>query len=587
MLDTRGRSLPEILDSPCDEVKALQNEPFEDNVYSVTAALPAQSDDFNRLAEALAGQYELLHEIGRGGMGIVYLARDVRLDRRVAIKTLPPHLANDPIVRERFLREARTAGGLSHQNIVPIHRADEIAGHVFFVMGYVDGDSMAQRIRSLGHLSEHEAVHELRDVALALDYAHAHGVIHRDVKAENILVERSTGRALVTDFGIARLAEATPLTATGQVLGTVYYLSPEQVAGEAVDARSDIYSLGVAGFLALSGRFPFDAQLASAVLLAHVTKTPPTLRSVAPSVGTRLGSVIDRCLAKDPAARFQSGAQLARELGEIASETPAPEPGERRIVVSDTDAQHIWRRAAELQETSSAPALSPLAAAKPRDDAPTSGYALADVRGSAREAGIATTAIDRALAEYGLAPSSSTAVAPIAITDLTEAKSLLAGEALVIEYEAVVDGEVSERDFDVLGNVIRQRTAGDTGTLTAVGRSLNWSSSTGARRMSVTIVARRGKTTIRCTENLSGVSGTIFGPTMGAGGMGGGGMVFGILMGTHHPLVAAAGWLGAIATTFGVARTIFVRRVRSRRRKLRALLEALAAEVRESIAGRT
>ena len=116
-----------------------------------TALTPAQSDDFSRLADALAGQYELLErEIGRGGMGIVYLARDVRLDRRVAIKTLPPHLANDPIVRERFLREARTAGGLSHQNIVPIHRADEIAGHVFFVMGYVDGDSMAQRIRALG-----------------------------------------------------------------------------------------------------------------------------------------------------------------------------------------------------------------------------------------------------------------------------------------------------------------------------------------------------------------------------------------------------------------------------------------------------
>ncbi len=553
----------------------------------MTAALPAQSDDFNRLAEALAGQYELLREIGRGGMGIVYLARDIRLDRRVAIKTLPPHLANDPIVRERFLREARTAGGLSHQNIVPIHRADEIAGHVFFVMGYVDGDSMAQRIRALGHLDESEVVREMRDVALALDYAHAHGVIHRDVKAENILVERSTGRALVTDFGIARLAEAAPLTATGQVLGTVYYLSPEQVAGERVDARSDIYSLGVSGFFALSGRFPFDAQLASAVLVAHVTKTPPTLRSVAPGVGTRRASAIERWLAKDPAARFQSGAQLARELAEIASETPEPAPGERRVIVSDTDAQQIWRRAAELQETSSAPPLSPLAAMRPRDEAPTSGYALADVRGSAREAGIATKAIDRALVEYGLTPSSSTAVAPIAITDLTEAKSLLAGEALVIEYEGVVDGEVSERDFDVLGNVIRQRMAGDAGTLTAVGRSLNWSSNSGARRMSVSIVARRGKTTIRCTENLAGVSGTTFGPTMGPGGMGGGAVVFAALMARHHPLVAAAAWLGTIATLFGVARTIFARRVRTRRRKLRALVEALAAEITESIAGRT
>jgi serine/threonine protein kinase len=553
----------------------------------VTTALSAQSDDFSRLADALAGQYELLREIGRGGMGVVYLARDVRLDRRVAIKTLPPHLANDPIVRERFLREARTAGGLSHQNIVPIHRADEIAGHVFFVMGYVDGDSMAQRIRALGRLDEREAVRELRDVALALDYAHAHGVIHRDVKAENILVERSSGRALVTDFGIARLAEAAPLTATGQVLGTVYYLSPEQVAGEAVDARSDIYSLGVAGFLALSGRFPFEAQLASAVLLAHVTKAPPTLRSLAPSVRTRLAAAVDRCLAKDPAARFQSGAQFARELADIEAEMPGIAVESPRVVVSDSDAQRIWGRAAELQEATSSQPLPGLPPATPRSqDVPTSGYSLTDVRGSAREAGIATKAIDRALAEYGLAPGGSTPATPATIADLSAKKSRFAGDAGVLEYEAVVDGEVSERDFDVLGNVIRQHMAGDAGTLTAVGRSLNWSSSIGARRLSVTIVARRGKTTIRVTENLGGLKGAVFGPTMGAGGGGGGGMVFSVIVSTHHPLAALAAWFATVATSYGLARTIFVAKARDRREKLRAMVDALAHEVRESIAGR-
>jgi serine/threonine protein kinase len=553
----------------------------------VTTALPLQSDDFSRLAEALAGQYELLHEIGRGGMGIVYLARDIRLDRRIAIKTLPPHLANDPIVRERFLREARTAGSLSHQNIVPIHRADEIAGHVFFVMGFVDGDSMAQRIRANGRLDDREVVRELRDVALALDYAHAHGVIHRDVKAENILVERSSGRALVTDFGIARLAEAAPLTATGQVLGTVYYLSPEQVAGEAVDARSDIYSLGVAGFLALSGRFPFEAQLASAVLLAHVTKTPPPLRSVAPGVGTRLAAAIDRCLAKDPAARFQSGAQLAREFAEIDAEMVGAGVEPSRVVVSDSDAQHIWQRAAELQEATSSNPVPPLPAATARpQEPPTSGYALSDVRSSAREAGIATKAIDRALSEYGLAPSGAAAITPTTVTDLSEPKKVLAGESLVIEYEAVVDGEVSERDFDVLGNVIRQRMSGHSGTLTAVGRSLNWSSSGGARRVSVTIVARRGKTTITGTEHLAGLAGASFGPTMGAGGGGGGAMVSGIIMSAHHPVAAIGAMVGTIAMAYGLARTIFVAASRGRREKLRAMVDALAREVRESIAGR-
>src|SRR4051812_10506127 len=252
----------------------------------------AEEDAFARFAAALAGQYELEREIGRGGMGVVYLARDTRLDRQVAIKTLPVHLAHDPVVRERFLREARTAARLSHPNIVPIHRADEIMGHVFFVMGYVSGDSLAQRIRRIGRIDAHETTSVLRDVADALGYAHAHGVIHRDVKAENILLDAKTGRAMVTDFGIARLAEAAPLTATGQVLGTVYYVSPEQVSGERVDARSDIYSLGVVGFLALSGRFPFEAELASAVLIAHVTKTAPPLHTVAQDVPRDLADIV-------------------------------------------------------------------------------------------------------------------------------------------------------------------------------------------------------------------------------------------------------------------------------------------------------
>ncbi|HEY5218869.1 MAG TPA: serine/threonine-protein kinase, partial [Gemmatimonadaceae bacterium] len=157
---------------------------------------------FSRL---LAGQYELEREIGRGGMGVVYLARDLKLDRPVAIKTLPPHLANDAMIRDRFLREARTAAKLSHPNIVPIYRADETDGQVFFVMGYVDGESMAERIKRSGRLDAREVLREMRDVAAALGSAAAHGVIHRDIKAENILIETVTGTAMVTDFGIARL----------------------------------------------------------------------------------------------------------------------------------------------------------------------------------------------------------------------------------------------------------------------------------------------------------------------------------------------------------------------------------------------
>src|SRR6185436_19216203 len=265
----------------------------------------SSTDELTVFSNALSGQYEVEREIGRGGMGVVYLARDLRLDRMVAIKTLPLHLANDAGIRERFLREARTAARLSHPNIVPVHRADEVGGQVFFVMGFVDGDSLAAMLATSGSLSPKRTVPILRDVAGALGYAHAHGVIHRDVKTENILLDHITGRAMVTDFGIARMGEAAPLTATGQVLGTVYYLSPEQVCGESVDARSDIYALGVAGYAMLSGQFPFDGPLASAVLIAHVNKQPVPLAAIAPHVPASLASIIDRCLAKNPAHRYQ------------------------------------------------------------------------------------------------------------------------------------------------------------------------------------------------------------------------------------------------------------------------------------------
>src|SRR5690242_20421358 len=255
-------------------------------------------------------------------MGVVYLGVDVKLDRPVAIKVLPEHLAGVPEVRERFLREARTAAKLSHPNIVPIYRADESEGVVFIVMALVDGESLAERLSARRALPPRELVPLLRDVAAALDHAHAHGVVHRDVKPENILIERSTGRALVTDFGIARLAEAKPLTATGQVLGTVHYMSPEQISGEPVDGRSDLYSLGVVAFRALTGRLPFDNEAASAVLVAHVVKPAPRVRDVMPNAPVALADAIDRCLAKDPAARAAAGSRMS-PLFDIA--VPDPE----------------------------------------------------------------------------------------------------------------------------------------------------------------------------------------------------------------------------------------------------------------------
>jgi serine/threonine-protein kinase len=552
------------------------------------------STDFAELAAALVGQYEIEREVGRGGMGIVYLARDLKLERRVAIKTLPPHLMGDPHIRERFLREARTAGGLSHQNIVPIHRADELGGHVFFVMGFVDGESMAQRLTERGKLDPREVIRELRDVAMALGYAHAHGVIHRDVKAENILIERASGRALVTDFGIARLAEATPLTSTGQVLGTVYYLSPEQVSGDPVDARSDIYSLGVVGYVALSGRFPFDGELASAVLVSHVTKMPPPLRTIASDVPRVFAEIIDRCLSKSPASRFQNCIELGDALAgaeaqidaEVGAWSAPRAPSGKPALLSDTEAQAIWKRAADLQaSTGIQPRPEPIPSPRDleRDAARTSGYRVADVRDAAVEAGISNRYVEHALAERGLSDVLPPPVEPPQVVDHVSSESLLAGGQVRVDFEIVVDGEMPEDDFVLLAEIIR-RVTGEAGQVAAVGRAFSWQTHPEKRSLQVSVLPRAGKTTIRVSESLKALAGGIIGALTGGGG-GGLGMLWTALGASlHDPLFGVLMWGGTIALTYVASRGIFGRVSRVRVKEARTLAEALAAQARESIA---
>jgi serine/threonine-protein kinase len=268
---------------------------------------------FLSLQEALAGHYALERELGRGGMAIVYLARDVRLDRPVAIKLLPPDLAAHDKLRDRFMREARTAARLSHPHIVPIHAVDEVRGYVFYVMSYVDGETLAERVANRGPLPPREASRLLQEVAGALAAAHGQGVVHRDVKPGNILLERATGRAMVTDFGIARVADGAE-TAVGELLGTPEYMSPEQAAGDAVDARSDVYSLGVVGYYMVSGELPFTAPTIQAVLAKQLTQVPPPVASVAAGVPRSLANAIDTCLIKDPSRRFQSAEAFSDAL---------------------------------------------------------------------------------------------------------------------------------------------------------------------------------------------------------------------------------------------------------------------------------
>jgi len=271
--------------------------------------------EFIDLQAALVGRYSLERELGRGGMGIVYLAHEVSLDRSVALKLLPPAMAAEPRLRERFLREARMAARLSLPNIVPIHAVDEVDGFVFFAMAYVNGQTLGQRIRDRGPLPKAEATRILREVAWALAYAHSQGIVHRDIKPDNILLEAGSGRALVMDFGIAHMLDEPGMTGAGEVLGTAEFMSPEQASGETVDARSDIYSLGVLGYHMLSAMLPFEAETVRGLLAKHITQPAPLVRTVAPETPRQLAAIVDRCLRKDPEERFADGQSLADELG--------------------------------------------------------------------------------------------------------------------------------------------------------------------------------------------------------------------------------------------------------------------------------
>lgn len=373
---------------------------------------PTTPDGLSAFRTALSGQYAIQRELGRGGMGIVLLARDEKLDRAVALKVLPAHLADDPETRERFLREARMAAQLSHPNIVPVYRADELGGYAFFAMGFVDGETLGDRIRDRNTLPAAEVVRVLREVAWALAYAHARSIVHRDIKPDNILLERATGRAIVSDFGIARADFNPALTQDGLVLGTVHFMSPEQATGDALDGRSDLYALGCIGFLALTGRLPFEGTTPQGILVAHATKEPPPVRSVAPDVDANVAAVIDRLLRKHRDERFATGEELATALDKALEKMQQTQREQGVPVVLDSEhAMAVWRRAAELQAEAAARLEQRVRSNDTRalvagdgtmasgNALPTDAYRLRDVEAAAVEAGISQRYVALALDE--------------------------------------------------------------------------------------------------------------------------------------------------------------------------------------------
>jgi len=278
----------------------------------------------DRVERAVGTLFEIEDEIGRGGMAVVYRARDVRLRRKVALKVLPPELAFRAEVKSRFLREAQMSAQLSHPNIVPIFTVDEIDGVVFFSMGLVEGETLAQRLSHDPRPPVETVRAMLREVADALAYAHARHVVHRDVKPDNILVDAASGHVLVSDFGIARAAEGDArLTVTGVAVGTPAYMSPEQAMGDReVDGRADIYALGVVGYQMLAGELPHQAANTPSMLMKHISERPRPLGEVRPDLPANLIYAIERAMAKGRDDRWPDASAFRDALAESAVAPP-------------------------------------------------------------------------------------------------------------------------------------------------------------------------------------------------------------------------------------------------------------------------
>jgi serine/threonine protein kinase len=270
--------------------------------------------------QLIDGRYRVLRKIGAGGMADVYLARDETLGRQVAVKVLLPRYADDRLFVERFRREAQAAAGLNHPNIVSIYDRGQVGSTYYIVMEYLQGETLKDFIRRHGRLAPRDAVAMALELLAAVQYAHDHHVVHRDIKSQNIMLDEH-GRAKVTDFGIARAGDPS-MTEVGAVLGTAQYLSPEQAKGQPADERSDLYSVGVVLYEMLTGRVPFKGDTAVSVALKHVNELPPEPIAVAPDLPPPLNRVVLKALAKNPDRRYNSAAQFASDLRAVVSGGP-------------------------------------------------------------------------------------------------------------------------------------------------------------------------------------------------------------------------------------------------------------------------
>ncbi len=508
------------------------------------------------LRAALAERYELRHVLGRGGMATVYLAYDRKHHRDVALKVLLPGLAAFLGV-ERFLKEIEIAARLTHPHVLALHDSGEAGGFLYYVMPYIEGGSLRQELAGGRRLGVSRTLAIAAPVADALSYAHRMGVLHRDVKPENILF--SQGHPIVGDFGIAKAivtAGGANLTRTGFPVGTPGYMSPEQAAGLTdLDPSTDVYSLAVVLYEMLVGELPGRWPTEDAVRVGRFLEAAPAHRTRLAETGGAIEGALVRGLAVQHDQRTPTPAALMDEL--------LGKPAAPRRRFSGDEVQEIVKRASEIEAT--APTASGV-------------MTIGGVEALAAEVGIAPETV-RAAAQGVAAPG----VAPAGLRH-----NPVIGGPTKLSFERVVEGELPEAEYSALVEEIR-RIIGQVGLVSQLGRSFAWSTSRGVssrRDLEVVVSVRGGRTRIAVQESLGPLMGAVFGGI--GGGMGGGGLgpLMGILAGALHLpeatfAVAIPLWL---ATTFVTARTVYSRTSRRRERELAHVADRLETIVRELVA---
>ena len=535
----------------------------------------AMSTVHDALRAALGERYQLIRELGRGGMATVYLADDRKHRREVAVKVLRPDLAAS-IGSGRFLKEIEIAARLTHPHILALHDSGEADGVLYYVMPYIDGGSLRTRLEATGRLDTGAALNITAQVAGALSYAHRMGVLHRDIKPENILFAQ--GLPVVADFGIARAistAGGENLTRTGFPLGTPGYMSPEQAAGLTdLDVRTDVYSLAVVCYEMLTGRTPGRWPTEEAVQSGRFLDAAGAQRVALDALPPTVEPALVRAMAIRSEQRTATPAQLVGELtGAVA---PAPRPAAPAPAVarrySDEEIQEIMRRAAELDATQ--PTMS-------------GALTIGGVQSAAAEAGIPADLVRRAAAELGR-PRQPPSMSPPA----KGFWSKVIGGPTRLLIERVVPGEVPDSEFPTMIEEVRAGM-GSTGIVSTLGHSVSWVSargtgSGGMRDVQIDVMVRAGQTRVIMREGLGGLIGGIFGGV--GGGMGGGGLGPMIAIATEGlkvPMVLPVLIPLWLTIVYATARSSFYYSVKRRTRQLNELADRLVVVASAIIAEHT